>query len=94
MNYFCVKVSITGQNVLQLTHLESKFILDKSILSKNTTAVPDINGNDIKKLRQKFNLTQKELADALGLQKFGDRTIRRWESGRNFSIQARTKMHQ
>lgn len=81
MNYFCVKVSVTGQNVLQLTHLESKFILDNSILSKNTTAVPDINGNDIKKLRQKFNLTQKELADALGLQKFGDRTIRRWESG-------------
>ena len=81
MNYFCVKVLIVGQNVLQLTLLESKFILDNSILSKKTTAVPEISGNDIKKLRQKFNLTQKELADALGLQKFGDRTIRRWESG-------------
>ena len=26
-------------------------------------------------------MTQKELADAVGMSKFGDRTIRRWENG-------------
>ncbi|MDM2873069.1 helix-turn-helix domain-containing protein, partial [Citrobacter sp. Cpo069] len=26
-------------------------------------------------------MTQKEFADALGLSKYGDRTIRRWERG-------------
>lgn len=33
----------------------------------------------IKEKRNKLNMTQKELADAIGLGKFGDRTIRRWE---------------
>ena len=31
--------------------------------------------------RQRLNMTQKELADAIGMPKFGDRTIRRWEAG-------------
>lgn len=31
--------------------------------------------------RHRLNMTQKEFADALGLSKFGDRTLRRWESG-------------
>ena len=35
----------------------------------------------IKKKRERLNMTQKELADAIGLEKFGDRTIRRWEAG-------------
>ncbi|UUM19769.1 MULTISPECIES: DNA (cytosine-5-)-methyltransferase [unclassified Mycoplasma] len=35
----------------------------------------------IKNKRQKLNMTQKELADAIGLSKYGDRTIRRWENG-------------
>lgn len=35
----------------------------------------------IKEKRNKLNMTQKELADAIGLGKFGDRTIRRWENG-------------
>ena len=30
--------------------------------------------------RASQNLTQKELADAAGMSKFGDRTIRRWEA--------------
>lgn len=37
--------------------------------------------NDISEKRKRLGMTQKELADAIGLSKFGDRTIRRWESG-------------
>lgn len=36
---------------------------------------------EIKDKRQKLGLTQKEFADALGMGKFGDRTLRRWENG-------------
>ncbi|EKS1590899.1 DNA (cytosine-5-)-methyltransferase [Staphylococcus pseudintermedius] len=35
----------------------------------------------IKEKRSRLNMTQKEMADAIGLSKYGDRTIRRWESG-------------
>lgn len=35
----------------------------------------------IKDKRKRLGLTQKEFADALGLSKFGDRTLRRWENG-------------
>lgn len=35
----------------------------------------------IKEKRLKLNMTQKELADAIGMSKYGDRTIRRWETG-------------
>ena len=35
----------------------------------------------IKAKRARLNMTQKELADAIGMSKFGDRTIRRWENG-------------
>ena len=35
----------------------------------------------IKAKREKLHMTQKELADAIGLPTYGDRTIRRWESG-------------
>ena len=35
----------------------------------------------IKNKRKRLNMTQKELADAIGLPKTGDRTIRRWENG-------------
>ncbi|SNU06665.1 DNA (cytosine-5)-methyltransferase 1 [Lachnospiraceae bacterium] len=31
--------------------------------------------------RIRLNMTQKELADAVGMPKYGDRTIRRWENG-------------
>lgn len=34
----------------------------------------------IKNKRARLNMTQKELADAIGLSKTGDRTIRRWEN--------------
>lgn len=41
--------------------------------------------NDIAKIiyekRIRLNMTQKELADAVGMPKYGDRTIRRWENG-------------
>lgn len=36
---------------------------------------------NIKERRQQLGLTQKEFADALGMGKFGDRTLRRWENG-------------
>lgn len=35
----------------------------------------------IKEKRNRLQMTQKELADAVGMSKFGDRTIRRWENG-------------
>jgi DNA (cytosine-5)-methyltransferase 1 len=35
----------------------------------------------IKEKRLRLNMTQKELADAAGMPKNGDRTIRRWETG-------------
>lgn len=34
----------------------------------------------IKEKRERLNMTQKELADVIGLSKHGDRTIRRWEN--------------
>ncbi|MCD8886612.1 DNA (cytosine-5-)-methyltransferase [Staphylococcus epidermidis] len=34
----------------------------------------------IREKRKKLNMTQKELADAIGMPKYGDRTIRRWEN--------------
>ena len=38
-------------------------------------------GELIKNKRERLHMTQKELADAVGMPKFGDRTIRRWENG-------------
>lgn len=40
-----------------------------------------MKNENIKEKRKKLGLTQKELADALGLGKNGERTIRRWENG-------------
>lgn len=36
---------------------------------------------EIREKRLELGLTQKDFADALGLGKFGDRTLRRWENG-------------
>ena len=36
---------------------------------------------NIKNKRESLGLTQKDFSDALGLGKFGDRTLRRWENG-------------
>ena len=44
---------------------------------RNNMSIPE----DIKAKRISLGLTQKDFADALGLGKFGDRTIRRWENG-------------
>lgn len=49
-----------------------------NIISENKTK--DI-AKRIKEKRERLNMTQKELADAVGMPKFGDRTIRRWENG-------------
>lgn len=35
---------------------------------------------EIREKRNRLHMTQKELADAIGLPKYGDRTIRRWEN--------------
>lgn len=42
----------------------------------STTSTADL----IKNKRHRLQMTQKELADAIGMSKFGDRTIRRWEN--------------
>lgn len=43
---------------------------------ENETSVANL----IKNKRKRLNMTQKELADAIGMSKNGDRTIRRWEN--------------
>lgn len=48
-----------------------------SIAQNNNNSPADL----IKEKRARLNMTQKELADAVGMSKNGDRTIRRWESG-------------
>ena len=50
---------------------------------KNTSSIDLQAAKLIKDKRQRLNMTQKELSDAIGLGKFGDRTIRRWECGEN-----------
>ncbi len=40
-----------------------------------------MNTQAIKEKRERLGLTQKEFADALGMGKNGDRTLRRWENG-------------
>lgn len=44
--------------------------------NKNTSTA-----NLIREKRERLHMTQKELADAAGFPKFGDRAIRRWENG-------------
>ena len=51
----------------------NSIILEKNDLSSTVSLL-------IKNKRTRLNMTQKELADAIGLPKFGDRTIRRWEN--------------
>lgn len=46
----------------------------------------------IKAKRQRLHMTQKELADAVGLPKTGDRTIRRWENGETTPSNLELKM--
>ena len=48
------------------------------IISYKTESSP---ASLIREKRNKLQMTQKELADAVGMSKFGDRTIRRWENG-------------
>lgn len=51
----------------------NSIILEKSEISDSIATL-------IKNKRTRLNMTQKELADAIGLSKTGDRTIRRWEN--------------
>ena len=37
-------------------------------------------GEKIKEKRKRLNMTQKELADSLGMGRNGERTLRRWEN--------------
>lgn len=50
--------------------------MDKDKITDLTEA-----GRLIREKRERLHMTQKELADAVGLPKNGDRTIRRWENG-------------
>lgn len=60
-------------------------------MSNNNSIVPQINnhsrkdskyiGQMIKEKRSNLYMTQKELANRIGLTRYGDRTIRRWENG-------------
>lgn len=54
-------------------------MIPDNIVTKN--AKNDISfSKELRELRLKHNMTQKELSDALSFPKFGDRTIRRWEN--------------
>lgn len=46
----------------------------------------------IKAKRERLGLTQKEFADALGLGRYGDRTLRRWENGESLPSKLEYKM--
>jgi len=50
-----------------------------------------MNALDIKAKRERLGITQKEFADALGLGKNGDRTLRRWENGETMPSQLEYK---
>lgn len=61
-----------------------KVVINTSIVSdtkSNNTDNQNSKGLMIKEKRLKLNMTQKELADAVGMPKHGERTIRRWENG-------------
>lgn len=61
-----------------------KMVINTSIVSdtkSNNTDNQNSKGLMIKEKRLKLNMTQKELADAVGMPKHGERTIRRWENG-------------
>ena len=45
------------------------------------TSELQLAGLKIRQTRILRDMTQKELADAVGMPKYGDRTIRRWENG-------------
>lgn len=47
----------------------------------NTTIDTTTVAQQIQAKRQRLKMTPKELAHALGMSKYGDRTIRRWENG-------------
>jgi modification methylase scrFIA len=57
---------------------KDKYPMNTIILKKEKTS--DSIATLIKNKRTRLNMTQKELADAIGLPKTGDRTIRRWEN--------------
>lgn len=48
--------------------------------------------SQLKEKREKLGLTQKDFADALGLGKNGDRTLRRWENGESTPSQLEAKV--
>ena len=48
-----------------------------SISQQTNFTIPE----QLKAKRLRLHMTQKELADAVGMPKYGDRTIRRWENG-------------
>lgn len=51
------------------------------------TQIEDVSiARQIKEKRLKLNMTQKELAYAIGTFKYGDRTIKRWENGESNPI--------
>lgn len=59
-------------------------IINSSPESKSVDGNHDANLNvaaQIKAKRERLNMSQKEFADALGMSRYGDRTIRRWEAG-------------
>ena len=68
-------MSNRGQIVLAYKLSEAH---NMSIISQQTNfTIPE----QLKAKRLRLHMTQKELADAVGMPKYGDRTIRRWENG-------------
>ncbi len=51
------------------------------IITQNVALELNRSAELIKAKRLRLHMTQKELADAVGMPKYGDRTIRRWECG-------------
>lgn len=64
-----------GQFVLSCDLAEANDM--SSISHQVILSIPE----QLKAKRMRLQMTQKELADAVGMPKYGDRTIRRWENG-------------
>lgn len=71
-------VSLAGQIDLKSSQTKEGLIMCNDIVQKE---ISENVGTSIKKKRMRLCMTQKELADAIGMPKNGERTLRRWENG-------------
>src|SRR5699024_4796362 len=74
--------NLSSKNTQRKIYMTSSTLMVSDEKNHDTKehSIPENVNSLIKEKRTKLNMTQKELADAIGLPKYGDRTIRRWEN--------------